>query len=235
MTETPPPHPPRQQQSLGNGVPARLGGRGAGGSSGLSGLSELTGYLWGSARPPRLLYRTHGVAREQAIASRPADAECAGSSAGAATSPALEGAAPPPPGTIYLYLRFIVFVPNGLLLAGGGPGARHTLAPLSRTAFERLPEADRARLHRPLRAPGSLIVALSEVGSARAASWRNAPCIELHCGERLVRMGAHPALGRPSGQLLSAASTRWEPRLLTMIRELSGAPGPAGRVPGAIG
>lgn len=231
MTETPPPRPPRQQQNLGTAVPARLGGRGAGGRSG---LSELSGYLWGSARPPRLLYRTHGFAREQATACPPVRAEFGRADVVEPLSPALEEATAPPPGAIYLYLRFIVFVPNGMPFAGGGAAARHTLAPLSRSAFERLPETDRARLHRPLRGPGSLIVALSEVESARAASWRNAPCIELHCGERLVRMGAPPAPGSPSGQLLNAASTRWEPRLLTMIRELSGTPGPAGRVPDTL-
>lgn len=187
-------------------------------------LDALTEYLWGSLEPPTLLFRTPGFAHS----GLPTDRR------GAEPLERVEPARPP--GIIHLYPRFMVFLSLAEPVRGGrGDGlvdaARllsiPTIPPLGSVAYRRLRAHDRARLLRPLEAPGTLSVPLGEVRTARAARWLGSACIELAWASSVVRLGAHPALSKATTAPLVAASTRWEPRLLTLLQELiDGGPGP---------
>ena len=163
--------------------------------------NEFTDYLWGSATPPDVLFRAGGFAVRV-----PAEG--------------VHGPAEPPIGSIYLYRRYLSFVSAGpeREKAAGAPG----LVRLGARAYSELPGGERERLQAPLRRPGSLVVALSDVAEVRDTRWMGSPCLDLSTGEGVIRIGPDPS----SGPFVQRA-TRWEPRLAALVTSLSGAGSPS--------
>lgn len=167
--------------------------------------AEFSRYLWESEQPPRALHQASGYAVTMHDTHRP----------------------PKRPhhlpfGAILLYPRYLAFLaaPRGAASNRDLPLNLPAPMPIARDAYQRLPEAEREKLLRPLREPGSLAVPIDRVAAAAASRWFEIPGIELLAHDGAILLGPHPQATRIAPDRLVSRFTSWEPRLLGLIRSL---------------
>ena len=162
-------------------------------------------YLWSSRQPPPLLFRTQGCAQVRGLDDPPTRIDVAPS-------------APPPAGVIHIYPRYLAFAGHAAGVEASLPGL--TPPALGSEAMARLPAPERRRLRERLRSATSVILAIGEIKGVRAGRWRGMPCIEVVSPSQLLLLGPDPALIGSACASLASASTRWEPRMQALLREL---------------